>query len=250
MTTTWNKKTTVDAASIGWALVFLTGCSAATFNLDDAGTEGGAGATMEDSGSGAGGTAGTPSMNGGAAGTGGTAGADAATVVMPEGGDGGTSGSAGAGNAGTAGTAGVAGAAGVDAGTDAPVLPPSLCPASVTFHCSANAATDLNTGLVWTRDVGGALTFDEAVVYCATLTTAGVQWRLPTRDELLSLVDPAFTPQLDPAAFPEVPDPIKFWAGTTMCGSATSAWGVRFDTGAPSCNEQFLRHNVRCVGDE
>ena len=46
------------------------------------------------------------------------------------------------------------------------------------------------TGVQWSEESASAMTFYEAVVHCAALAPTG-EWRMPTRSELESLVDPA-----------------------------------------------------------
>lgn len=62
---------------------------------------------------------------------------------------------------------------------------------------------DRTTRLVWERAVGPARTWDQAKTYCDTLALGGyTDWRLPTRIELLSIVDYPSSPALEPTAFP------------------------------------------------
>lgn len=50
--------------------------------------------------------------------------------------------------------------------------------------------TDLNTGLMWQRDPGAKMTYDEAVAKLTSFELAGYDdWRLPTIKELYSLID-------------------------------------------------------------
>lgn len=63
-----------------------------------------------------------------------------------------------------------------------------------------DVVTDLVTGLMWQREAGPNDHYDAAVSYCDGLTLGGyTDWRLPTRIELVSLLDftrtaPAFDP--------------------------------------------------------
>ncbi len=50
--------------------------------------------------------------------------------------------------------------------------------------------SDLNTGLMWTQNVGDKMTYAEAVAYAESFTYGGYDdWRLPTIKELYSLID-------------------------------------------------------------
>jgi hypothetical protein len=97
------------------------------------------------------------------------------------------------------------------------------------------AVLDKETGLVWER-TGSSSTMDweSAIDYCYQRPTGGrMGWRLPTIEELSSLVD---TSKEDPA----LPDgnpflgnlSSEYWSSTTVTnGTATSAWGVHFYDG-------------------
>jgi hypothetical protein len=55
-----------------------------------------------------------------------------------------------------------------------------------------NTVTDLRTNLVWGLVVGAAqsTSFDQAIKYCDTYDTdGGTKWRLPSRIELVTLID-------------------------------------------------------------
>lgn len=89
-----------------------------------------------------------------------------------------------------------------------------------------DTVVDPQSGLTWERKVS-ADTFTAASAgnpqpevtrareHCAALRTGGFSdWRLPTRLELLFIVDHARSaPALDPAIFPDTP-PKPFWTGT------------------------------------
>jgi hypothetical protein len=63
---------------------------------------------------------------------------------------------------------------------------------------------DRTTKLVWERSVGTARSWDDATTHCDTLSAGGYKdWRLPTRIELLSIVDYPSSPALEENAFPE-----------------------------------------------
>ena len=67
-------------------------------------------------------------------------------------------------------------------------------PFVVQYSVDAVAGTvrDNRTGLTWQRDIGTvSYSFGQAEGVCSALGTAGGGWRLPTRKELLTLVDPA-----------------------------------------------------------
>jgi Protein of unknown function (DUF1566) len=116
-------------------------------------------------------------------------------------------------------------------------------PASYTTDDAAGTISDNVTGLVWEKspkptttqctgkdDAGefsASCTQSEAAAYC---TGKGSGWRLPTRLELVSLVD--FTAvsagHSINAAFPSTPDG-TFWTSSPMAGFPSTWWTVYFN---------------------
>jgi hypothetical protein len=108
--------------------------------------------------------------------------------------------------------------------------------------------TDNLTGLVWLKnaDCAGEKTWDTAMTWAAALTsgscglsdgsTAG-QWRLPTREELNSLVDSG-------ASFPALPTGHPFtgvqsdyyWSSTSDASDTSLAWLVNINDGYVNLN--------------
>lgn len=99
------------------------------------------------------------------------------------------------------------------------------------------AVLDDETGLVWERTPAGAgpLLWAAAQGYCNRLHTGSrLGWRLPTLQELASLVDPsaAVAPLLPvDHPFQNVQSFFPYWSATTSAGDASSAWAVDFNTG-------------------
>lgn len=123
-------------------------------------------------------------------------------------------------------------------------------PTSYTVDAANNVVTDNVTGLVWQRTVApGTYTWDQAKQYCANLVLAAhSDWRLPTRIELVSLVD--FTksnPAIDSTAFPNTPSN-WFWTSSPEAGNPTlAAWFVHFVNGSPGPYGVAVPVQVRCV---
>lgn len=117
------------------------------------------------------------------------------------------------------------------------------------FGTIADLATvaDARTGLVWERDLYSAkVDRSGARERCASL---GGRWRVPTKKELLTLVDPtidsATPPVLDLNAFPGTPAEATFWSISVDFGTA-AGWVLGVNGApAPSSDEQL--HYVRCV---
>lgn len=94
------------------------------------------------------------------------------------------------------------------------------------------ATRDTQTGLEW-APVGDKLhdTQQAAEKAAAKLALLGGGWRLPSIDELCTLIDLAVhDPAIDIDAFPFV-EADWYWSSTEAAWSSASAWGVYFDYG-------------------
>ena len=101
----------------------------------------------------------------------------------------------------------------------------------------ANAAVlDNETGLVWERDPGNtSLNWLNAHIHCNQFPVGGRKgFRLPTVEELATLVDPSVPlpgPTL-PVGHPFVNiHSSTYWSATTDARDANSAWVVGFESG-------------------
>jgi hypothetical protein len=95
--------------------------------------------------------------------------------------------------------------------------------------------TDTVTGLVWQQTATPqTFAWTDAKCYCAGLSLGGITaggWRLPTRIELLSLVDfTQWNPSINQTAFPNARAD-DFWTSSPVAGEALTAWGVGFYNG-------------------
>jgi hypothetical protein len=124
---------------------------------------------------------------------------------------------------------------------------------------------DPATGLTWQRllpvsydgcsgrydpeagNAGDACTWQEARSYCLRLTLAPGGWRLPTSDELSSIVDMAREdPAIDVEAFPSTRAE-TFWSSSTVAGSPDEAWYVSFGWGFVGNGKMSFNNRVRCA---
>ena len=91
--------------------------------------------------------------------------------------------------------------------------------------------------------------WDDAVLYCDKLILAGMEhWRLPTFNELLSIVDytrshPAINPLF------EFVEEGSYWTSTDFAPTEARAWTIDFRTGETYYNYKTTNHAVRCVKD-
>ena len=104
----------------------------------------------------------------------------------------------------------------------------------------AVAVASADSGTIWDKQINGKGRFEvrrqfNAHGRCNRLTTGDrLGWRLPTLQELASLVDPsaADAPTL-PAGHPfeNVQTFFPYWSATTTASDTSSAWTVNFSNG-------------------
>ena len=112
------------------------------------------------------------------------------------------------------------------------------------------AVLDKETGLVWKQSPSTSTVTWFAALLCYSLEVGGRKgWRLPTIEELASLVDTsvAGSPKL-PAGHPfsNVQSSV-YWSATTEAGATSSAWIVFFDSGGVGVSGKGNTNHVWCV---
>jgi hypothetical protein len=136
-------------------------------------------------------------------------------------------------------------------------------PASMRFivltNMSSEAVLDRETGLVWEKSPSTSTSnWEDAQRLCNSLTTGRrLGWRLPTIQELASLVDTSV-----PSPGPTLPSghpfsnvqPSNYWSATTIAGNTSFAWGVNFYYGVVATvdgpgqvNKDFPQNYRWCV---
>ncbi len=119
-------------------------------------------------------------------------------------------------------------------------------------HPSGGAAVlDRETGLVWEQSPD-TFTYEwsEAEFNCATSNTGGrLGWRLPTIQELTSLLDPTQSYPALPSGHPfSNVQPEFYWSATDAGTVADCAWGVYFSNGTVDFdNWKGLTGHLWCV---
>jgi hypothetical protein len=137
--------------------------------------------------------------------------------------------------------------------------------ASYDRSSTLGVVKDNVTKLWWQDPVGGAnassvncsggCSQDQASAYCANLVLAGYcDWRLPTRIELVSLIDFTQAPPIDPGSFGSLPSVDAFWTSSLVNVDTPFAYYVDFSdtsSGGPvtvvSVDPGTEQHNARCV---
>ena len=113
-----------------------------------------------------------------------------------------------------------------------------------------NTVRDDSTYLVWQDDEDAAsniLTWENANSYCHNLGLDGYRdWRLPVKQELLSIVDKSrHKPSIDPI-FQNV-SIAHYWVAYSSGRNPRYVWYVDFRDGYSSLDDKNHIHNVRCV---
>jgi Protein of unknown function (DUF1566) len=107
-------------------------------------------------------------------------------------------------------------------------------PASTRFIVLSNwssvAVLDRETGLVWEQSPSTATSdWGSQSFHCINLNTGGrTGWRLPTIQELLSLVDRSQSNPALPSGHPFTVQSSFYWSATTNASNAANAWLVNF----------------------
>jgi hypothetical protein len=138
-----------------------------------------------------------------------------------------------------------------------PNPPSTKLPNPFSYTDSGNGTVaDHVTGLIWQKDVpmSQAYTWAGAATYCAGLTLAGLQWHVPTRIQLLSLVDYTTGAAMDTAYF-NPPSGKYTWTSTPWVVSQITtkpqdAWMVNFGGGGgltSNAAAQTAVEYTRCV---
>jgi hypothetical protein len=117
---------------------------------------------------------------------------------------------------------------------------------------SDGTVKDNVTGLVWQQGVSDSgKTWSDAKAYCAGLGLAGGGWRLPTRIELLTIIDVTkYMPAINTGVFSlgaSSSTGTYFWSATPAAGGSGSAWRVSFYDGFSFSVGTARGYWVRCV---
>jgi Protein of unknown function (DUF1566) len=98
---------------------------------------------------------------------------------------------------------------------------------------NSEAVFDKETGLVWEKSPNtGTFTWVDALAQCYTLEVGGRKgWRLPTIEELASLVDTSQSAPTLPAGHPFNVQSSGYWSATTVASNTSNAWFVGFFAG-------------------
>jgi len=122
------------------------------------------------------------------------------------------------------------------------------------FTKANGVVTDSKTTLEWQDDYsdnGGNIksaTWADAIDYCEALSLNGKDdWRLPNKNELLSIVDYGrYHPAISPVFENTISDG-NYWMSTTYAVSTDDAWSIFFWYGLTDFGNKNDNNYVRCV---
>ena len=115
------------------------------------------------------------------------------------------------------------------------------------YSVESDSVYDTQTKLTWQQPIQSArYSWADAQSYCSALALQGGGWRLPSINELQTLVDESTNPAIDAAAFPMTPSEY-FWASSAVIDDASRAWTAFFTNGSTYSFAKTAMKNVRCV---
>lgn len=127
---------------------------------------------------------------------------------------------------------------------------PASAPPAGNYAVANGVARDETTQLEWLQAaLPDLLTHTAAATACKATTQDGGGFRLPTRIELLSLVDYSRNGKgVNASVFGASSFGVEFWSSTPdALAPAARAWFVRFTNGESSTDLQSTMKAVRCV---
>ena len=119
---------------------------------------------------------------------------------------------------------------------------------SSRFECGDLGVLDKETGLVWARNANrGPYDWQGAINYCANVVISWAKkgWRLPTREELASLVEDGVTNPSLPSSHPfqNVQNDF-YWSSTPHVSIIEYAWGVNMSNALVHRVGKLTNHRV------
>jgi len=126
---------------------------------------------------------------------------------------------------------------------------PATAAASERYRIADGTVYDTQTRLTWQQvNPTSRYSWADADAYCAVLSLGGDgdAWRLPSINELQTLVDDTTNPAIDLLAFPKTPSEY-FWASSAVIDDASRAWTTFFTNGSTYSFAVTAAKNVRCV---
>ncbi len=119
-----------------------------------------------------------------------------------------------------------------------------------SYSRRGNVVNDDTTGLKWQDNETVSKTWEEAITYCEDLSFDGDGWRLPTIEELETLVDYSRSyPSVTAVVFQNFSS-YPYWSSTEKANFDSYAWIVSFYDGDSNYKSKVVEpYYVRCVRD-
>ncbi len=120
--------------------------------------------------------------------------------------------------------------------------------ANAEFTKTGSIVTDSTTSLQWQDDaVGSQTTWQGAIDRCEALTLDGYSdWRLPNKNELISIVDLSrYNPSIKSVFQNTISS--HYWSSTTHADGSDNAWYVYFFNSNVEDGNKGYSFYVRCV---
>jgi len=118
------------------------------------------------------------------------------------------------------------------------------------FSRNKNIVTDNSTGLMWQDDISAKsnkINYEDAILYCSNLTLSSyVDWRLPSIDELKSILDTSYTPTINPI-FQNTATSYRYLTVSSYKDFTDREWIIWFDDGYTGFGYKRDSSFVRCV---
>ena len=120
-----------------------------------------------------------------------------------------------------------------------------------TDSTADDTVVESRTGLIWDRRETTTRTWQDALAYCENLNHDGkTDWRLPSLNELLTLVDyeKASLPRVNPAFDGALASP--YWTSATLGRDASRAFMLHFGTTRYEFARKTNSFNIRCARND